>query len=89
LAGLKREYENIEKERQNAFEQIRQLKVQHGAALDQQRQLLGDNEKLDKEISNQKKQINQKLNEKNGFIQQIQEIGKKIVTAVNFIRNVG
>jgi hypothetical protein len=60
LAGLKREYENIEKERQNAFEQIRQLKVQHGKCLDQQRQLLGIKEKLEKEISNQEKQRNQK-----------------------------
>jgi hypothetical protein len=60
LAGLKKEYENIEKEQQNAFEQIRQLKVQHGAALDQQRQLLGIKEKLEKEISNQEKQKNQK-----------------------------
>ncbi len=60
MAGLKKEYENIEKEQQNAFEQIRQLKVQHGAALDQQRQLLGIKEKLEKEISNQEKQKNQK-----------------------------
>jgi hypothetical protein len=34
---LKNEYENIEKERQNTFEQVRKLKVQHGAFLDKKR----------------------------------------------------
>jgi len=32
---------------------MRQLKVQHGAFLDQQRQLLGNKDKLEKETKNQ------------------------------------